>query len=107
MAAALLVSAGGRLAADEATAPPEMASGRVPGYLAKSLDSAALLPRPPAEGSAAQALDSRSTSPIWRCKEPTAGSSPAATPTFLSHMRRTFSPVAQRPGHAFRHAAPL
>jgi acid phosphatase (class A) len=57
MAAALLVSAGGRLAADEATAPPEMASGRVPGYLAKSLDSAALLPRPPAEGSAAQALD--------------------------------------------------
>jgi acid phosphatase (class A) len=57
LAAALLVSAGGRLAADEATAPPEMASGRVPGYMAKSLDSAALLPRPPAEGSAAQALD--------------------------------------------------
>lgn len=57
LAAALLVFAGGRLAADETTAPPEMASGRVPGYLAKPLDSAALLPRPPAEGSAAQALD--------------------------------------------------
>jgi acid phosphatase (class A) len=57
LAAGLLVSAGARLTADEAAAPPEMASGRAPGYLAKPLDSAALLPRPPAEGSAAQALD--------------------------------------------------
>ena len=54
---ALLLSAGGRATADEATTPPEMASGRAPGYLAKPLDSAALLPRPPADGSAMQALD--------------------------------------------------
>jgi acid phosphatase (class A) len=57
LTAALLISAFGRVAADEATAPPEMTSGRAAGYLAKPLDSAALLPRPPADGSAAQALD--------------------------------------------------
>jgi acid phosphatase (class A) len=55
--AATLISAAGRVTADEATAPPEMASARAAGYLAKPLDSAALLPRPPADGSAAQALD--------------------------------------------------
>jgi acid phosphatase (class A) len=54
---ALLVCAGGRLAADETTVPPEMAGDQIKGYLAKPLDSAALLPRPPADGSAAQALD--------------------------------------------------
>lgn len=55
--AVMLISAAGRVTADEAAAPPEMASGRAAGYLAKPLDSAALLPRPPADGSAAQALD--------------------------------------------------
>jgi acid phosphatase (class A) len=55
--ATMLISTIGRVAADEATVPPEMATGRAPGYLAKPLDSAALLPRPPADGSAAQALD--------------------------------------------------
>jgi acid phosphatase (class A) len=57
LVATALVSALGHVTADEATAPPEMASHRVAGYLAKPLDSAALLPRPPADGSAAQALD--------------------------------------------------
>ena len=55
LAAATLMSPRGP-AADEAT-PPEMPSGRAAGYLAKPLDSASLLPRPPADGSAAQALD--------------------------------------------------
>jgi acid phosphatase (class A) len=52
----MLISSVGRVTADEA-APPEMKSGRVPGYLSKPLDSAALLPRAPVDGSAAQALD--------------------------------------------------
>jgi acid phosphatase (class A) len=55
--AATLISAAGRVTADEATAPPEMTAGRATGYLAKPPDSATLLPRPPADGSAAQALD--------------------------------------------------
>jgi acid phosphatase (class A) len=55
--AALVISAAGRVTADETAAPPEMASGRAAGYLSKPLDSAELLPRPPADGSAAQALD--------------------------------------------------
>ena len=53
--AAMLISAVGRVPADEAAAPPEMPSSRAAGYLAKPLDSAALAPRPPADGSAALA----------------------------------------------------
>jgi hypothetical protein len=95
--AAFLMPGGSHVAADEMIVLPETAPHELKGYLAKPLDSAALLPRPPADGSAAQALDSRSTSPIWRCKGPTAGSSPAATPTFLSPIQRASSPVRSMP----------
>jgi hypothetical protein len=55
LTAAMLISAVGRVTADEATTSPEAARGRVAGYLAEPLDSAALVPRPPADGSAALA----------------------------------------------------
>jgi hypothetical protein len=55
LTAAMLISAVGRVTADEAPASPETAQGRVAGYLAKPPDSAALLPRPPADGSPALA----------------------------------------------------
>ena len=53
--AAMLISAVGRVTTDEATTSPETAWDRVAGSLAKPPDSAALLPRPPADGSAALA----------------------------------------------------
>jgi acid phosphatase (class A) len=53
----LLVQVFGRAAAEEANAPAPMAPEKLKGYLEKPLDSAALLPPPPAIGSAAEGLD--------------------------------------------------
>jgi acid phosphatase (class A) len=53
----LLAQVGGRAAAEETNAPAPMAPEKLKGYLEKPLDSAALLPPPPAVGSAAEALD--------------------------------------------------